>query len=146
MHFSQYYCCNCYWGKTSTLQNWGPLMFSAARFISFAVFAWGSLEWNKCPQLCPARLLECVNKEFVWEFRRGFVFFSKGKDLNLEGKLSSVKFGLYIPFSSLLFKKMCRLCLPEALRSWNMHLKVSFHFCFYRFEAFYETFAANFNF
>ena len=96
--------------------------------------------------MCSPRFLECVNKEFVWEFRRGFVFFSKGKDLNLEGKLSSVKFGLYIPFSSLLFKKTCRLCLPEALRSRNMHLKVSFHFCFYRLEAFYETCAANFNF
>ena len=39
----------------------------------------------------PPRLLECVNKEFDWEFRRGFVFFSKGKDLNLEEKLSQCK-------------------------------------------------------
>ena len=63
------------------------------------------------------RLLESVNKEFVWEFKRGFVFFPKGKDLNLEGKLSSVKFGLYIPFPSLLFRKKRAQCLPEVLRS-----------------------------
>ena len=50
--------------------------------------------------MCLPGLLECVNKEFVWEFERSFVFFSKGKDLNLARKLFSIKFGLYIPFPS----------------------------------------------
>ena len=67
--------------------------------------------------MCPPRFLEFVNKEFVWEFKRGFVFFSNGKDLNLARKLFSIKFGLYqIPFPSFLFGKRRALCLPEALR------------------------------
>ena len=67
--------------------------------------------------MCPPRLLECVNKEFDWEFKRGFVFFSKGRDLNLERKVFSVKFELYIPFPSFLFGKIRGLYLPEALWS-----------------------------
>ena len=94
------------------------------------------------------RLLECVNKEFVWLFNRGFVYFSKGKDLNLERKLSSVKFGLYTPHPSLLFRKMRGRCLLEVLHVVLKHAfqKVIFHFCFYRLEAFYEKCTGNFNF
>ena len=134
--------------KKSALKNWVLVMFSKCsnkkqHLYPLLRLPKGGLEWNKCPQLCPPRLLECVNKEFIWEFKRGFFFFSNGKDLNLAGKLFSIKFGLYqIPFPSFLFGKRRALCLPEALWFLNMHLKVSFHFCFYLLEACYEKCAA----